>query len=63
MVVLFFVLMILLVAPVLGSQLSSFIANMPGYVTKLQAVISDPEPALGAKISVPASAPTSRSAI
>ena len=40
-VVLFFVLMILLAAPVLGSQLSSFIANMPGYITKLQAVISD----------------------
>lgn len=39
--VLFFVLMILLAAPVLGSQLSSFIANMPGYITKLQAVISD----------------------
>jgi predicted PurR-regulated permease PerM len=36
------VLLILLVAPVLGGQLSSFIANIPGYVTKLQSLLSDP---------------------
>jgi predicted PurR-regulated permease PerM len=33
---------ILLVAPVLGGQLSSFIENIPGYVTKLQTLLSDP---------------------
>lgn len=37
-----FVLLVLLVAPVLGGQLSSFIENIPGYVTKLRALISDP---------------------
>jgi predicted PurR-regulated permease PerM len=37
-----FVLLILLVAPVLGGQLSSFIENIPGYVTKLQSLLSDP---------------------
>lgn len=41
-VVLAIVLMILLVAPLLGGQLSSFIDNIPGYVTKLRAVVSDP---------------------
>jgi predicted PurR-regulated permease PerM len=30
------------VAPLLGSQLSSFIDNIPGYVTKLREVVSDP---------------------
>jgi predicted PurR-regulated permease PerM len=41
-VVLAFVLVILLVAPLLGGQLASFIDNIPGYVTRLQAVVSDP---------------------
>ena len=39
--VLAFVLAILIVAPILGGQLSSFIDNIPGYVTKLQALLSD----------------------
>lgn len=42
LVVLFFVLLILLVAPILGGQLSSFIENVPGYVRKLQSLITDP---------------------
>jgi predicted PurR-regulated permease PerM len=37
-----FVVLILLVAPILGGQLSSFIDNTPGYVTKLQTLITDP---------------------
>ncbi len=41
-VVLAIIVLILLVAPLLGSQLSSFIDNIPGYVSKLRAVISDP---------------------
>jgi predicted PurR-regulated permease PerM len=41
-VVLVFVLLILLAAPVLGGQLTSFIENIPGYVTKLQTLLSDP---------------------
>lgn len=41
-VVLLFVLLILLVAPVLGGQLASFIDNIPGYVTKLRALVTDP---------------------
>ena len=42
LVVMAFVLLILLVAPILGGQLSSFIDNIPGYVTKLQSLLSDP---------------------
>jgi predicted PurR-regulated permease PerM len=42
LVVMAFVLIILLVAPLLGGQLSSFIQNIPGYVTKLQSLLSDP---------------------
>jgi predicted PurR-regulated permease PerM len=42
LVVLVFVLVVLLVAPLLGGQLASFIENIPGYVTRLQSVISDP---------------------
>jgi predicted PurR-regulated permease PerM len=34
--------LILLVAPILGGQLSSFIDNIPGYVTRLQSLLSDP---------------------
>ena len=41
-VVLAFVYLILLVAPMLGGQLSSFIDNVPGYVTKLQTLLTDP---------------------
>ena len=41
LMVLAFVLLILLVAPILGGQLSSFIENIPGYVTKLRSLISD----------------------
>jgi predicted PurR-regulated permease PerM len=40
--VLAFVLIILLVVPILGSQLGSFIENIPGYVSKLQSLLSDP---------------------
>lgn len=40
-VVFAFVLLILLVAPVIGSQLASFIANIPGYVVRLQNLIAD----------------------
>jgi predicted PurR-regulated permease PerM len=42
MVVMAIVLVILLVAPILGGQLSSFIDNIPGYVTRLQSLLSDP---------------------
>jgi predicted PurR-regulated permease PerM len=42
LVVLIFVYLILLVAPILGGQLSSFIESVPGYVTKLQTLLSDP---------------------
>jgi predicted PurR-regulated permease PerM len=41
-VVLLLVYLILLVAPILGGQLSSFIESVPGNVTKLQALLSDP---------------------
>lgn len=41
-VVLALIYLILLVAPILGSQLSSFIESVPGYVTTLQALLSDP---------------------
>lgn len=41
-VVLALVYLILLVAPLLSSQLTSFISSVPGYVTKLQTLLSDP---------------------
>jgi predicted PurR-regulated permease PerM len=41
-VVLALIYLILLVAPILGGQLSSFIESVPGYVTKLQALLGDP---------------------
>ncbi|HEX5210558.1 MAG TPA: AI-2E family transporter, partial [Pseudolabrys sp.] len=41
-VVMAIVLVILLVAPILGGQLTSFIDNIPGYVTRLQSLLSDP---------------------
>lgn len=40
-VVLAFVWMILLAAPLLGGQLASFIDNVPGYIAKLQKLASD----------------------
>jgi len=42
LVVMAIVVVILLVAPVLGGQLSSFIDNIPGYVARLQSLLSDP---------------------
>ncbi len=42
LVVMAIVLLILLVAPILGGQLSSFIDNIPGYVMRLQSLLSDP---------------------
>ncbi len=42
LVVLLLVYLILLVAPILGAQLSSFIESVPGNVTRLQALLSDP---------------------
>ncbi|HET8544029.1 MAG TPA: hypothetical protein VFL68_05960, partial [Pseudolabrys sp.] len=41
-VVLAFVYLILLVAPIVGAQLSSFIDSVPGNVTRLQALLGDP---------------------
>ena len=40
--VLAFVYLILLVAPILAGQLTSFVERIPGYVTKLQSLLSDP---------------------
>lgn len=40
-VVLAFVWMVLMVAPLLGGQLASFIDNVPGYIAKLQKLASD----------------------
>jgi predicted PurR-regulated permease PerM len=40
--VLAIVLVILLIAPVLGGQLASFIENIPRYVSRLQTLLSDP---------------------
>jgi predicted PurR-regulated permease PerM len=42
MVVLLIVLLILLIVPVIGAQLAAFIDDLPGYVRKLQTLISDP---------------------
>ena len=42
LVVMTFVLVILLVAPILGGQLASFIEKIPDYVTRLQSLLSDP---------------------
>jgi len=42
LVVMAIVLLILLVAPILGGQLTSFFDNVPGYVTRLQSLVSDP---------------------
>src|SRR5579872_2936934 len=42
LVVMAIVILILLVAPILGGQLSSFIDNIPGYITRVQTLLSDP---------------------
>jgi predicted PurR-regulated permease PerM len=42
LVLLFFVLLVLLIVPVIGAQLAGFIQDLPGYIGKLQALISDP---------------------
>ena len=62
-VVLALVYLILLVAPILGGQLSSFIESVPGYVTKLQALLSDPSRPWIQNCWAPVSARTNRSAI
>jgi predicted PurR-regulated permease PerM len=41
-VLLFFVLLILIIVPVIGAQLAGFIQDLPGYIAKLQALVSDP---------------------
>lgn len=48
--VLAFVLLLLLIAPVLGGQLSAFIGNIPDYIRKLQAIVTDPSRPWLAKI-------------
>jgi predicted PurR-regulated permease PerM len=42
--VLALVIMVIIVVPVLGSQLSAFIADIPGYITNLQTLITDFDP-------------------
>lgn len=42
LVVVAFVWAVLLIAPLLGNQLASFIDNVPGYVSRLQTLMSDP---------------------
>jgi predicted PurR-regulated permease PerM len=42
LMVLAFVLVILLIAPLVGGQLAAFIENIPGYVGKLQTLLRDP---------------------
>lgn len=42
LVVLAFVLLILIIAPILGAQLAAFIENIPGYVRRVQILITDP---------------------
>jgi predicted PurR-regulated permease PerM len=42
LVVLGFVLLILMVAPIVGGQLGSFIDNIPRYVARLQTLVTDP---------------------
>ena len=37
-----FVLLILIIAPILGGQLAAFIENIPGYVGRVQTLITDP---------------------
>lgn len=37
-----FVLLVILIVPLLGAELSAFIERIPGYVTRLQALVTDP---------------------
>jgi predicted PurR-regulated permease PerM len=37
-----FLLLVILVIPILGGQLTAFIENMPGYVSRLHALLTDP---------------------
>ena len=61
--VLAFVYLILLVAPILGGQLTSFIDSVPGYVSKLQSLLTDPSRPWVQKLLGAGFNPTSRSAI
>jgi predicted PurR-regulated permease PerM len=40
--VLSFILLLLLIVPILAGQLAAFIENLPGYVSKIQALLADP---------------------
>lgn len=42
LMVLAFVLLILLIAPLIGAQLGAFIEDVPGYVRRLQSMLTDP---------------------
>jgi predicted PurR-regulated permease PerM len=42
LVVLLFVVLVLIMAPILGNQLAAFIDNIPGYVQRVQTLITDP---------------------
>jgi predicted PurR-regulated permease PerM len=42
LVLLFFVLLFLLIAPIIGSQLTGFMHDLPNYIAKLHALITDP---------------------
>jgi predicted PurR-regulated permease PerM len=42
LVVLAFVLLVLIIAPILGGQLTAFIENLPGYVRRVQTLLTDP---------------------
>jgi predicted PurR-regulated permease PerM len=40
--VLGFVILLLIIAPLLGSQFAAFIENIPGYISRVQALLTDP---------------------
>ena len=42
LVVLAFVLLILLIAPIIGAQLAAFVENIPAYIRRLQTLLTDP---------------------
>ncbi len=50
LVLVLLVLLVMLIAPILFAQLAAFIDNLPGYVAKLQALVSDPSRPWLAKI-------------
>jgi predicted PurR-regulated permease PerM len=37
-----FLLLVILIVPILGAQLTAFIENIPGYVARIQALVTDP---------------------